>query len=281
MAKRALQSPRKSPHGIRKRRRTNRLSSSVIGTSPSSAVDSPKKVKLKMDKSPGSKEHTGSESLPLNGENDADEAQFEVDESAKEELPSADNNGDAKSRLSSVYTEAKVGELPAVDNQNAMEAIISSTDHSDSDFECQSSLCDDESDYQDESDQLYQDSDLESNFNDSRDLPPVKHRKKTEQRETSVQKSATFTRREIMEKVHIDWPSRMQNGVTMKQFMILDQIDADHKAMWISLIQTIVHHPDQKSIIEVLKDLLLGDLTLAKEIHLATTPPSDQADIVL
>ncbi|KEQ91989.1 hypothetical protein AUEXF2481DRAFT_32472 [Aureobasidium subglaciale EXF-2481] len=218
MAKRALQSPRKSPHGIRKRRRTNRLSSSVIGTSPSSAVDSPQEDEVKNGQdtsyiSAGSREHTGSESLPLNGENDADEAQFEVDESAKEELPSADNNEDAKSRLSSVYTEAKVGELPAVDNQNAMEAIISSTDHSDSDFECQSSLCDDESDYQDGSDQLYQDSDLESNFNDSRDLPPVKHRKKTEQRETSVQKSATFTRREIMEKVHIDWPSRMQNGV--------------------------------------------------------------------
>jgi len=63
-----------------------------------------------------------------------------------------------------------------------------------------------------------------------------------------------------------DWPA-YSRGVTegicdlktLKRFMISDDMSDDHKAMWVSLVQTIVHEPDQQSVLLHLQNLLSGN----------------------
>lgn len=68
-----------------------------------------------------------------------------------------------------------------------------------------------------------------------------------------------------------DWPA-YSRGVTegicdlktLKRFMTSDGISDDHKAMWVSLVQTIVHEPDQTSVLLRLQNLLSGNSTLSE-----------------
>jgi len=63
-----------------------------------------------------------------------------------------------------------------------------------------------------------------------------------------------------------DWPATSHgvtegicNLQTLKRFMASNDITDDHKAMWVSVVQTIVHEPDQKSVLLLLQNLLSGD----------------------
>jgi hypothetical protein len=65
-----------------------------------------------------------------------------------------------------------------------------------------------------------------------------------------------------------DWPSYsagLTSGIcdlkTPKLMIASDDLSDDHKAMWVSLVQTIVHEPDQRSVLLCLQNLLSGDLT--------------------
>lgn len=82
-----------------------------------------------------------------------------------------------------------------------------------------------------------------------------------------------------------DWPA-YSRGVTegicdlktLKRFMTSDDISDDQKAMWVSLVQTIVHEPDQKSVLLRLQNLLSGNSTLSE--GLASQPHAFRHDSI-
>jgi hypothetical protein len=70
-----------------------------------------------------------------------------------------------------------------------------------------------------------------------------------------------------------DWPSYsagLTSGIcdlkTLKLMITSDDLSDDHKAMWVSLVQTIVHEPDQRSVLLCLQNLLSGDLTASDSL---------------
>lgn len=85
----------------------------------------------------------------------------------------------------------------------------------------------------------------------------------------SAEKASTLIKDRAVGTLLTDWPAKA-GGLTenicdlktLKQFMVSDKLNGDHKAMWISLVQTIVHEPDQNSVLAFLQNTLSGNSTL-------------------
>lgn len=85
----------------------------------------------------------------------------------------------------------------------------------------------------------------------------------------SAEKVPTVIRDRAVGTLLTDWPAKA-GGLTreicdlkaLKQFMASDKLNQDHKAMWVSPVQTIVYEPDRNSVLDFIQNTLSGDTTL-------------------
>ncbi|KAG9686494.1 hypothetical protein KCU95_g11610, partial [Aureobasidium melanogenum] len=89
-----------------------------------------------------------------------------------------------------------------------------------------------------------------------------------------VEKASTTIRDRAVGTLLNDWPAKA-GGLTedicnlkaLKQFMTSNKLNQDHKAMWVSLVQTIIYEPDRNSVLDFLQNTLSGDATLPDSLE--------------
>ncbi|THW12436.1 hypothetical protein D6C89_08374 [Aureobasidium pullulans] len=87
---------------------------------------------------------------------------------------------------------------------------------------------------------------------------------------------------QVVQDLPFDWPSKSHGVIdgicdfkALKRFMTSEHITEDHKAMWVSLAQTIVHEPDQACVLNFLQDLLQGTSVLVDNAEKASGKSGD------
>ncbi|THY03007.1 hypothetical protein D6D02_08256 [Aureobasidium pullulans] len=87
---------------------------------------------------------------------------------------------------------------------------------------------------------------------------------------------------QVVQNLPFDWPSKSHGVIdgiydfkALKRFMTSEHITEDHKAMWVSLAQTIVHEPDQACVLNFLQDLLQGTSVLVDNAEKASGKSGD------
>ncbi|THY13198.1 hypothetical protein D6D00_10232 [Aureobasidium pullulans] len=104
----------------------------------------------------------------------------------------------------------------------------------------------------------------------------------TNQEDALVPRSSLPVPGQVVQNLPFDWPSKSHGVIdgicdfkALKRFMTSEHITEDHKAMWVSLAQTIVHEPDQACVLSFLRDLLQGTFVLVDNAEQASGESGD------
>ncbi|CAD0026231.1 unnamed protein product, partial [Aureobasidium pullulans] len=104
----------------------------------------------------------------------------------------------------------------------------------------------------------------------------------TNQENALVARSSLPVPGQVVQNPTFDWPSKSHGVIdgicdfkALKRFMTSEHITEDHKAMWVSLAQTIVHEPDQACVLNFLQDLLQGTSVLVDNAEKASGKSGD------
>ncbi|KAH0367169.1 hypothetical protein KCU65_g4851, partial [Aureobasidium melanogenum] len=108
----------------------------------------------------------------------------------------------------------------------------------------------------------------------------IEHESVNDQDGAPAEKHSTSIRDRAVGTLLTDWPAKA-GGLTedicdlkaLKQIMTSNKLNQDHKAMWVSLVQTIIYEPDRNSVLDFLRNTLSGDATLPDSFEDRPTVP--------
>lgn len=97
----------------------------------------------------------------------------------------------------------------------------------------------------------------------------IEHETVHRQEGATAEKASTTIRDRAVGALLTDWPAKA-GGLTedicdlkaLKQIMTSQKLNQNHKAMWVSLVQTIIYEPDRRSVLDFLQNTLSGDAAL-------------------